>query len=191
MSVPPDLEAAAREAVDRCLTAAATLGAGRLLCIDGGSGSGKTTFARTVRRAVPVGVSVTVVHMDALYPGWDGLAEGVARTARDLLGPLAAGRPGGYRRYDWVAGREAEWVEVAPVDLLVLEGVGAGGDGRWQHLTTLLVWLEAARDVRTGRALERDGPATEGLLRAWWQQEDAWFAEHRTRDGAHLVIATG
>ena len=105
--------------------------------------------------------------------------------------PKVDGRPGGYRRYDWIQGRDAEWVAVQPVDLLVLDGVGAGGDASASPWVTLLVWVEAARDVRTGRALERDGLATEGLLRAWWRQEDAWFAEHGTRDRADLVLPTG
>lgn len=188
MSVPPALEEAARTAVARCLAAPPTLGGGRLLCVDGPSGSGKTTFSRAVRRAVPAGTSVRVVHLDALYPGWDGLEAGVARVARDLLAPMVRGRPAGYRRYDWHAGREAEWVVVEPVDVLVLEGVGAGGDLSFAAWLTLLVWVEAARDVRTRRALVRDGIATEAQLRTWWRQEDAWFAEHRTRDRAGLVV---
>ena len=109
---------------------------------------------------------------------------------RHLLEPLSRGETGGYRRYDWVQHREADWVEVEPVDLLVLEGVGAGGGASSAPWVTLLVWVEAARDVRTGRALERDGLATETQLRAWWQQEDAWFAAERTRERADLVVPT-
>lgn len=191
MSTPPALEAAALEAVTRCLAAPPTLGAGRLLCVDGPSGSGKTTFAREVRRAVPTGTSARVVRLDALYPGWDGLAAGVERVARDLLAPLADGRPGGYRRYDWHQGRDAEWVEVEPVDLLVLEGVGAGGDASCAPWATLLVWLEAPREVRTARAVARDGIASADQLAAWRRREDAWFATQRTRDRADLVIPTG
>lgn len=188
MSVPPALAAAAPEAVVRCLAAPPTLGAGRLLCVDGPSGSGKTTFAEALRRAVPAGTSVRVVHLDALYPGWDGLAAGVDRVARDLLAPLASGESGGYRRYDWIQDREADWVVIDPVDVLVLEGVGAGGDASFATWTTLLVWVEAPRGVRTRRALDRDGSATEPQLRAWWRAEDAWFAEHRTRERADLVV---
>lgn len=191
MSAAPDLEGPAWLAVTSCLATAPTLGAGRLLCVDGPSGSGKTTFARAVRRTVPAKVTVTVVHLDALYPGWDGLAAGVERVGRDLLGPLSRGEPGGYRRYDWVQHRETDWVEVSPVDLLVLEGVGAGGDGSWQHLTTLLVWVEAPRDVRAARAVTRDGIATREQLHAWRVREDAWYDEHRTRDRADLVVTTG
>ena len=186
-----DLESAAEDAVARCLVAPPTLRAGRLLCVDGPSGSGKTTFARALRRAVPDSTSVRVVHMDALYPGWDGLAEGVDRVGRDLLTPLSTGRPGGYRRYDWIAGREADRVEVAPVDLLVLEGVGAGGDASFASWVTLLVWVEASMPVRSARAVARDGIATEPQLEAWRRQEDAWFAGHRTRDRADVVIRTG
>lgn len=191
MIVAPAIAAAARVAVERCLTAAATLGDGRLLCVDGPSGSGKTTFAAAVRRAVPESITVAVVHMDALYPGWDGLAEGVGRVSRDLLAPLANGRPGGYRRHDWVRGRDAEWVEVGPVDLLVLEGVGACGT--WEHPApaTLVVWLEAPREVRTARAVARDGVASAAQLAAWRRQEDAWFAEQRTRQRADLAFTTG
>jgi len=191
VSAPPALEAAARDAAGRCLAGPPTLGAGRLLCVDGPSGSGKTTFARSVRRAVPSGTSVRVVHMDALYPGWDGLASGVARVARDLLAPLAAGKAGGYRRYDWLRGRDAELVEVAPGGLLVLEGVGAGGDASFAPWVTLLVWVEAPLPVRAARAVTRDGIATGPQLEAWRRHEDAWFAEHRTRDRADLVVATG
>ena len=186
-----DPEATAGDAVARCLAAPPTLGAGRLLCVDGPSGSGKTTFARSVRRAVPAGTSVLVVHMDALYPGWDGLTDGVDRVGRDLLTPLSEGRPGGYRRYDWLAGREADRVEVSPVDLLVLEGVGAGGDASFASWVTLLVWVEAPLPDRSARAVARDGIATEPQLEAWRRQEDAWFAEHRTRDRADVVIRTG
>lgn len=191
MNVLPAAGAAAREAVERCLVAPATLGAGRLLCVDGPSGSGKTTFARAVRRAVPADVSVVVVHMDALYPGWDGLVEGVARVARDLLAPLAQGRPGGYRRYDWIEDQEAGWVEVSPVDLLVLEGVGAGGAFDAPPPATLVVWVEAPRDERAARAVVRDGVASADRLAEWRRQEDAWFAEQRTRDRADVVLTTG
>jgi uridine kinase len=191
VSVPPELDAAAQSVVARCLAAPPTLGAVRLLCVDGPSGSGKTTFARAVRRAVPADLSWRVVHLDALYPGWDGLAAGVERVARDLLAPLAAGRPGGYRRYDWVADREAEWVEVPPADLLVVEGVGAGGTAAHPPPATLLVWLEAPRGVRSARAVARDGIASQAQLEAWRAQEDAWYAEHRTRDRADVVVTTG
>jgi hypothetical protein len=38
--------------------------------------------------------------------------------------------------------------------------------------------------------VNRDGIATEPRLVAWRAQEDAWFAEQRTRDRADLVVPT-
>ncbi len=115
-----------RDVVRRALGSAPTLAGRRLVCIDGPTGSGKTTLAAAVGGAVPAGTSCRVLHMDDVYPGWSGLAEGVAAMAEGVVGRLDRGRVGRYRRYDWVRERLAEHVDVEPVDLLVVEGVGSG-----------------------------------------------------------------
>ena len=160
-----------------------TLGTGRLLCIDGPAGSGKTTLAAAVAALVP---GCRVVHMDDLYPGWDGLPQ-VGDQLAGLLRPLAEGRPGRYRRYDWHAGAFAETVTVEPVDLLVVEGVGSGSRGT-ADLVTALVWVEAAYDVRMRRGLERDGEAFAPHWKAWAAAESQHFAREGTRDRADLVV---
>jgi uridine kinase len=164
----------------------ATLGEGRLLCIDGPAGSGKTTLAGAVAALEP---HARVVHMDDLYDGWDGLPR-VGDQLDTLLGPLASGRPGRYRRYDWSAGGWAESVTVAPVPLLVVEGVGSGSRAH-AGLVTVLAWVEAPDDLRLRRGLERDG----GALRAHWEQwmvdERRHFAREGTRERADLVVDGG
>lgn len=169
------------------LAAEPTLGGGRLVCIDGPAGSGKTTLAAEVSALVPAGLTCRVVHMDDVYPGWDGLADGVEHVARDLVAQLAEGRPGGYRRYDWVAGRPAEWHDVPPVDLLVLEGVGSGASAYEDRITTL-VWVEVPREVRLARGLARDGEAVREHWLGWMRQEDAWHATDCTRNRADLQV---
>jgi pantothenate kinase-related protein Tda10 len=84
----------AREVVRRTLAVPARLGAGRLLCIDGPAGSGKTTLAGEVAAEAMAEMSVAVVHLDDVYPGWDGLAEGVRGASAELREALGAGRPG-------------------------------------------------------------------------------------------------
>jgi uridine kinase len=187
--VPSDPEVPA-EVLRRTLAAAPTLGGGRLLCIDGPAGSGKTTLANDVMAEVPTGTSARVVHLDDVYPGWTGLAEGLDRVRRLVVAPLAEGRPGGYHRYDWDAGREAEWVEVAPVDLLVLEGVGSGSAASPTQVTRL-VWVEAPADLRLERGLARDGEAMRNHWLRWRVEEDALHAAHRTRERADQVVTTG
>jgi uridine kinase len=188
----------AANVVRRTLAAPARLGTGRLVCIDGPAGSGKTTLAAEVAAAVPDGITVVVVHLDDVYPGWDGLTEGLRRAADDLLGPLAAGQRGRYRRFDWVAGAEGDRCDVDPVDLLVLEGVGAGAAGRGH--SSLLVWVEAPPEVRLARGLERDltlpgQPSDADDLRAkwlrWMADEEALHAQDRTRARADLVVDGG
>lgn len=160
-----------------------TLGTGRLVCVDGPAGSGKTTLASALAGLVP---GARVVHMDDLFEGWDGLPTVDAQLG-SLLEPMSEGRPGRYRRWDWHAGAWAEEVEVGPVDLLVLEGVGSGSRAA-EAVTTVLVWIEAPYDERMRRGLERDGDAFAPHWEAWALSETEHFARHRTRERADLVL---
>lgn len=163
----------------------ARLGSTRLVCIDGPAGSGKTTLATQVAELS----GATVVHLDDLYPGWEGLFE-VDRHVLDLLGPLAGGRSGYYRRFDWSAYEFAESRVVEPAPLLVLEGVGSGNRG-WRNLVSTLVWVEAPEDVRLARGLARDGESVRDRWEQWIRDETRLFARERTRDAADLVLTTG
>ncbi len=179
----------AADVVRRTLEAAPTLGAGRLVCVDGPAGSGKTTFAADVRRATPREVSCRVVHLDDLYPGWGGLRAGVEHVAEHVVGAFGRGEDGRYLRYDWHAGRPGGWVDVPRVDLLVLEGVGSGALA-YADLVTTLVWLEADDDVRLDRCLTRDGSDSREHLVQWMADETAYLLEQRTRDRADFVLRT-
>lgn len=165
----------------------ATLGDARLVCVDGPAGSGKTTLARAVRDAAAELGSVDLVQVDDLLDGWGGLT-GAGRTLEDdVLGPLRQGRPGRYRRYDWHTARFAEEVPVAPVDLLVVEGVGSWRTSYASWVTTL-VWLEAPRDLRLARWVARDGEALRAHWDPWLTDETALFRREGTRERADLVV---
>ncbi|CAM3687995.1 4-amino-4-deoxy-L-arabinose transferase [Nocardioides marinus] len=173
--------------LEAVLARPATPGAGRLLRIDGPSGSGKTTLARAVSRlALQRQVGCRVLHMDAMYDGWDGLPS-VWAQLETLLPPLSEGRPGRYRVYDWRLGRYRRTVQVAPVPLLVLEGVGSGHPA-YDHLGTVLVWVQAPPSLRRARALARDGADYEPHWEAWARSEAEVLARDRTRERADLVV---
>lgn len=157
-----------------------TLGSGRLVCVDGPAGSGKTSLASDL--------DSPVVHMDDLYPGWDGLPA-VGVHVLGLLEPLSRDEPGRYRRYDWRAGEYAEEHVVEPAPLLVLEGVGSGGLA-WSAWITTLVWVEAPYEVRMRRGLDRDGEAFAPHWERWAAQERVLFARERTRQRADVVVST-
>lgn len=161
-----------------------TLGEGRLLCIDGPAGSGKTTLAGEVAGRT----GATVVHLDDMLPGWDGL-EALAPLVVELLEPLSRGHRGRYRRWDWHASRFAEEHEVLPSALLVLEGVSAGRR-RWAHWSTALAWVETDAATARRRGLARDGASIAPFWARWVGDEQLVFAEERTRSRADLVVTT-
>ena len=162
-----------------------TLGSGRLICIDGPSGSGKTTLAEELVRIAPA----PVIHTDQLCPGWDGLPA-VPAILTALLTPLAEGRPGRYREWDWIRDRLADTVEVEPAPLLIVEGLGAGARAIAGWATTL-VWLDADTDHRRTRALERDGDYFRQKWAPWAAAEQAYFEAESVKDRANLTFRTG
>lgn len=182
--------------VARVRAAPPRLGSVRLVAIDGPAGSGKSTLAAALAEALdrppdagPEIGPVSGVHLDDLYEGWTGL-EGVwDRLSRWVLEPLAEGRAGRYRRYDWVAGAWAEWVDLPVPAVLLVEGCGAAPravDG----LAVLRVWVEAAPAVRLARGLARDGEALRDHWSDWMAAEAAHFAAERTRERADVHVVT-
>lgn len=155
----------------------------RIVCVDGPSGSGKTVFAQRLAATLPA----PLVHLDDLYPGWDGLAAVVPKLVEEVLAPLQDGRPARYRRYDWERGEYAEEHDVPPTPALVVEGAGAGSRAV-AIVATLVVWLEAPEDLRRTRGLERDGSAYRPHWERWARQEAVLFAQERTRDRADLLV---
>jgi len=161
-------------------------GATKVVAVDGPSGAGKTDFTAALASRLD---GAQVLHLDDLYPGWDGLEQAVADLYDQVLAPLARGEQAAYRRWDWVNSRYGEWHSLAAPDLLLVEGVGAGARPGWQ-LESALIWLEADRDERFRRGIERDGESYRPHWQRWAEREDALFTGDGTRSRADLVIDT-
>ncbi|MBN6054376.1 hypothetical protein JYK22_20720 [Nonomuraea sp. RK-328] len=158
----------------------------RLVAVDGPAGSGKTTYAGRLAAAL----ACQVVHSDDFPVPWEeGPGPWFAALEESVLRPLAAGRPGSYRRYDWTRGAYAETVTVPVAPVLVIEGVGTARRSA-APLIAFTVWVEAPPDVRLRRVLDRDGPGLEQAWHAWFKAEEAWFAEDGTRERADVVHRT-
>ncbi len=170
------------------LAAPARLGDIRLVAVDGPSGSGKTTLADRLRSALAAaGIPAATVRTDH-FATWDDPFGWWPRLERDVLGPLAAGRPAVYAAMDWSDGPPVARtpVTVPPVDVVVLEGVSSARRAVADRLS-LVVWVENPdRAQRAGRAIARDGEAIREPLRAWQDAEDAWFAVDRPADRADV-----
>jgi uridine kinase len=125
--------------------------------------------------------------MDNVFAGWAGLEQGMATVADGVVSPLRCGQVGRYRRYDWHRGTFAEEREIAPCEVLVVEGVGSG-QAVYADAITCLVWVDTPADVRLRRGLDRDGEEMRAHWLAWRKQEDAMFARQRTRERADVVV---
>ncbi|MDT0166153.1 uridine kinase [Actinotalea sp. AC32] len=167
--------------------AAPALGAVRLVCVDGPAGSGKTTLAGRLADVIGRRRTATVVHLDDLYEGWTGLEDVGPRLETQVLAPLEAGRPARFQRYDWSRGRFDDWVDVPVPDVLVLEGCGSARRAVAAR-AALVAFVEAPRDVRLRRGLERDGEAVRDEWLRWMRLEDEHFARESTRARADVVV---
>ena len=161
-----------------------------LVCVDGRSGSGKTTLARRlVHRLRDGGARVRVLHLDHVYPGWDGLVAASVLLGEQLLPRLAAGRPATYPSWSWVRDSPGPDVVVDPVEVVLVEGVGSGSRAS-RAVADLVVWLDAPERVRHVRAMARDGEAYAPHWSRWAAQEDDYVALEDPQAGAHLVLPT-
>lgn len=167
----------------RSLGAPRGFGGATLICIDGPAGSGKTTLAAQLAPLLPA----QVIHMDDLYAGWEGIQEGVDLLERQILTPLAAGQPGKYPRYDWMARKYMERHHVPLADFLVVEGC-ASATRMVDRFDPLIIWVEASDDVRLARGLDRDGQDLRPQWLTFMEQERSIYEESETVDRAHIKI---
>ena len=77
--------------------------------------------------------------------------------------------------------------EVRPAPVLLVEGVGSGALVCEPYLSSL-VWVEAGRDERRRRGLERDGETYRPHWERWAHQEAAHFAAEATACRADVRV---
>ncbi len=162
-------------------------GSTHLVAVDGPSGAGKTTLAARLADALH---GAPVVHMDDLYPGWDGLSAAVPRLLEWVVEPLLRDEPARYRRYDWERHEYAEWHDIPAAPVVVVEGV-ASAARPVSEASTVTVWVEAPEPLRLARGLARDGEAYRPHWLRWARQERAHFDADGTRERADVLVWTG
>jgi uridine kinase len=156
-----------------------------LLAVDGRSGSGKSSFADQMARAT----KAPIVHLEDLYPGWDGLEAGVRILVSAVLEPLSRGLTATVPQWDWYADDWGESFELAPPPILVVEGVGAAS-AAVRRFANVTVWLDLDDAERRRRAMARDSATYEPHWDRWAAQEDALLTRETLPSGADLVFST-
>lgn len=184
-----DLLTQARAVAQRVERVAPALGSTRLVLIDGPAGSGKTTLARHLSSVLSADAPVQTLHGDDMYEGWGGLPRLADVLIDQVIAPLAKGRPGEFRRWDWLTGARGERIAVPPRPVLVVEGVGVAMAAARVH-ASVVVWVEAPPEVCLRRGVERDGEAMRADWQRWQVAEQEQFAREGTRAAADVVITT-
>ena len=155
----------------------AVAAANPVVLIDGRSGAGKSSLAARLAQQWPLAGRVQVIALDSLYPGWDGLDEGVAHVLDGVLRPHGRGYLGTWHRWDWEQGTPAESNAVDPALGVIIEGSGVLTPAT-AALADVRVWVDAADPVRKARALARDGET----YRPHWDRWAAQELRHVNRD---------
>jgi uridine kinase len=163
----------------------ATAGRTAWLGIDGFGAAGKTTLAGAIAAA---SARASVVHVDDFTgPGvreWDW-----ERFDAQLAAPLRRGDVARYEVWAWQHEAWAGWISVAPGRLVVVEGVSSTRhevDVPWD----LTVWVDAPREVRLARAVDRDGPELlPRWLDDWIPLEEAYAAREHPRQRVDVIVS--
>lgn len=155
-----------------------------IVVVDGRSGSGKTTIASRIAELWP---QSTLLRLDDVYPGWDGLRPASDAVVGGVLEPLRAGGPGAVTFWDWTADAPGPVHHVAAGSRLVVEGCGAL-TVRAKAVADLAIWIDLDAETRKERALARDGEAYAPHWHRWAAQEDEYIAAEHPMGLADLVI---
>ena len=158
----------------------------RVIAVDGRSGAGKTTFARTLAAVLP---SSALVHTDDA--AWHhSFFDWHAPLAHHLLAPAREGRGVRWRPDAWAErGREGAITVPSRCAWLVIEGVGAGRRELLPYLDAT-VWIASDDAAARTRGVVRDGATPEAVAfwEEWEAQERPFLADQRPWERADLVV---
>lgn len=166
-----------------------------IVLIDGRAASGKSQFAKDLSEAYfqVDKQAARVIHMDDLYPGWNGLAEGSVYLLTNILLPLANSRSANWQVWNWRKNhRGAEEPgngrrEFAGGTLLIVEGCGS--ISRLSSTNSdFQIWIDADDAARKERFSKRDSGKFDEYFGIWSAQEDEYYEREKSKELAELII---
>lgn len=166
-----------------------------IVLIDGRAASGKSQFAKDLSEAYfqVDKQAARVIHMDDLYPGWNGLAEGSVYLLTNILLPLANSRSANWQVWNWRKNhRGAEEPgngrrEFAGGTLLIVEGCGS--ISRLSSTNSdFQIWIDADDAARKERFSKRDSGKFDEYFGIWSAQEDEYYEREKSNQLAELII---
>lgn len=175
-----------------------------LVVIDGRSGTGKSTIAKTLAERS----NGVIVVSDDFYSGgnddrWEGLTpqEKVdqvidwEKLRYEVLEPLKSGKPASWHPLDfrpgvsWI-GWKKETVHLYPAKIIILDG-SYSSRPELSDLIDLSVLVETSDHERRQRLIKREGSEfMEKWHKIWDPAEDYYFSHIKIKDTFDLVVKT-
>jgi uridine kinase len=181
-----------------------------LVGIAGGSGSGKTTFAKKILQRVPkvLGNQVALLHQDSYYlpsPPSHLRVHGESNfdhpdafdwaLLKDHLARLKQGEQVATPVYDFRTNRRTlETILVGPCKTVLMEGIFTLWDSEIRNLFDLKVYLNVEADIRFIRRLHRDvrerGRTLDNIIRQYYDTVRPMHHEYLdpTKQYADIVV---
>ena len=155
-----------------------------LIAIDGRAGAGKTTLAARFFDELSVDKTVDVIHMDDLYDGWENaLDEHLTKTLESIVNAHQKKEGFEIDIFNWQSMSFDSKRQINPVDILILEGVGAG-QKVVRDAGATLYWLDIDADDGIARVLKRDGNQIASQMKQWQIAQEIHFLRDMTRENA-------
>lgn len=179
-----------------------------LVGIAGGSGSGKTTFAKKVIQQVN-SPDVVLLHQDSYYlptpsaqlkvhgePNFDHPDAFDWKLLRDHLNQLKMGRQVSAPVYDYHNSRRTDKVEIiGPCKTVIMEGIYTLWDATIRDLCDIKVYLNVEADIRFIRRLHRDvrerGRTLDSIIRQYYDTVRPMHHEFLEPTRQYADIAVG
>ena len=158
-----------------------------LIAIDGRAGAGKTTLAASFYEELSVDKTVAVIHMDDLYDGWENaLRERLTQTLESIVKSHQSKVAFEIDIFNWQSMSFDSKRVIHPVDILILEGVGAG-QKVVRDAGATLYWLDIDAEVGIQRVLNRDGNQIASQMKQWQIAQEIHFLRDKTRENAEHI----
>jgi uridine kinase len=167
-----------------------------IVLIDGRAGSGKSRFAGQLADLIFQSEKQLpkLIHMDDLYPGWDGLRAGSAYLNRSILQPIAAGKQAAWQVWDWELGRRGAandpangWRSFEGGNLVLAEGCGSVSKAS-SELADLTIWIESDSSQRKTRFSARDRGQFDSCWTAWSIQEGEFYEQEQSSKLCEITV---
>ena len=158
-----------------------------LIAIDGRAGAGKTTLAASFFDELSVDKTVEVIHMDDLYDGWEyALDQRLTQSLESIVKSHQSKVAFEIDIFNWQSMSFDSKRVIHPVDILILEGVGAG-QKVVRDAGATLYWLDIDAEVGIQRVLNRDGNQIASQMKQWQIAQEIHFLRDKTRENAEHI----